>query len=224
MSVQRVPSPRRLTDPRTMRALSHPVRLALLEALALHGDLTATQAAHLIEETPTTCSFHLRQLAKYGFIEEVGGGVGRSRPWRALEVGFSLDLDSEDPAAEVAGERLAEMTLRRQLDRHAAWRSDWRGLPEQWRRIGGSTETVWWVTPQEAAELDAEITNLSMRFRDRLLNPARRPAGAAAVEVIVLTHVLTLDQDQNPSNGDNSPETTGHVDRNNYRDDENNGP
>lgn len=170
--------------------MSHPVRLALLEALALHGDLTATQAGGVIDETPTTCSFHLRQLAKYGFVEEVGGGAGRARPWRAVELGFSFAPDDEDPAAEVAGELLAELTLRRQLDRHAAWRRERRGLPEQWRGTGGSTQTVWWVTPEEAAGLDAEIVSLAMRFRDRLSDPTRRPVGSAPVEVVALMHVL----------------------------------
>jgi DNA-binding transcriptional ArsR family regulator len=48
-----------ISDARALRALSHPVRLALLEALAT-GPLTATEAGELIDETPTTCSFHLR--------------------------------------------------------------------------------------------------------------------------------------------------------------------
>ena len=72
--------PRRLTDPRAMRAVAHPVRIALLEVLGTEGPLTATQAGEHIGESPTTCSFHLRQLAKYGFIEEVegvAGGAGR---------------------------------------------------------------------------------------------------------------------------------------------------
>lgn len=70
--------PRTLTDPQSLRALGHPVRLALLEAL-LAGPLTATQAGEIIGESPTTCSFHLRQLARYGFVEEAGGGAGRTR-------------------------------------------------------------------------------------------------------------------------------------------------
>ena len=61
--------PRKLTDPRAMRAVAHPIRIALLEVLGSEGPLTATEAGELIGESPTTCSFHLRQLAKYGFIE-----------------------------------------------------------------------------------------------------------------------------------------------------------
>ena len=55
-------------DPLAMRALAHPVRIRLLEELTFRGPLTATQAAHYIGESPSSCSFHLRTLAKYGFV------------------------------------------------------------------------------------------------------------------------------------------------------------
>ena len=67
------------------------MRIALFEVLALGGAMTATQ----IGESATTCSFHLRQLAKYGFVEEAGGGTGRSRPWRLTPVGRSFSPTPE---------------------------------------------------------------------------------------------------------------------------------
>ena len=36
----------------------------------------------MLGESPANCAFHLRTLAKYGFVEEAGGGRGRERPWR----------------------------------------------------------------------------------------------------------------------------------------------
>ncbi|WP_063991976.1 MULTISPECIES: helix-turn-helix domain-containing protein [unclassified Streptomyces] len=175
-------APRRLTDPASMRALSHPVRLALIEVLTLRGALTATQAGELIDETPTTCSFHLRQLAKYGFVEEAGPMPGRSRPWRITRLGWSLENEAPDGTTEarehaVAARHLGDMTLERQLDRH---RSHDHGAER--------AHTVWWVTPDEAAELRADIDELVMRYRDRLQDPAARPPEAEAVEVVVLTH------------------------------------
>ncbi|MFF8505139.1 winged helix-turn-helix domain-containing protein [Streptomyces anulatus] len=169
--------PRRLTDPASMRALSHPIRLALVEALIMHVSLTATQAGKVIGETPTSCSFHLRQLAKYGFIEESDPMPGRSRPWRMKRLGWLLEREPGDEAQAAAARHLGEMTLNRQLERH--------------RTHGhGSTRahTIWWVTPEEAAELHAGIEQLVMRFRDRLQDPGARPADAEAVEVVVLTH------------------------------------
>ena len=67
---------RDIADARSMRALAHPLRLRLLEYLALRGPLTATQCAELVGESPASCSFHLRQLAKYGFVEAGPASVG----------------------------------------------------------------------------------------------------------------------------------------------------
>ncbi|HWD74930.1 MAG TPA: helix-turn-helix domain-containing protein, partial [Solirubrobacteraceae bacterium] len=76
-----VPSSVEVTDPRSLRGLAHPVRLALIGLLRREGPLTATQAGERIGESPASCSFHLRQLAKYGLVEEAGAGPGRRRPW-----------------------------------------------------------------------------------------------------------------------------------------------
>ena len=72
------PSLRTVTDPRALRALAHPIRIRLLEVLGLAGPLTATQAGERIGETPTMCSFHLRQLAKWLFRNEWGAIVALS--------------------------------------------------------------------------------------------------------------------------------------------------
>src|ERR1700691_3297884 len=82
--------PATLSDARRLRALTHPVRIALIGKLVLHGPLTAAAASELIGEPPSTCSFHFRQLAKYGVVEEAGGGKGRPKPWRMTTTGFSI--------------------------------------------------------------------------------------------------------------------------------------
>src|ERR1700716_1224090 len=98
-----LPELRELTDARTLRALAHPVRIALIEALGLGGAMTATEVGEQIGESPTTCSFHLRQLAKYGFVEEAGGGKGRARPWRLTSFGWNIPA-AHDPEAHIAGD------------------------------------------------------------------------------------------------------------------------
>src|SRR5215469_15363463 len=112
---------RELTDPRTMRAITHPVRLALLEALTLEGPLTATRAAEIIGESPTTCSFHFRQLAKYGFVEEAGGGPGRLRPWRLSHRGISFTDLHDDPETAIATRALDRMLRARFVARMQAF-------------------------------------------------------------------------------------------------------
>src|SRR5256886_16151225 len=78
-----VPRTIELTDPRALRAIAHPVRMRLVGLLRREGPLTATRAAELLGESSGTCSFHLRQLAPYGLVEEAGGGRGRGKPRRA---------------------------------------------------------------------------------------------------------------------------------------------
>jgi len=72
------------------------LRLALLEALALEGPLTATSAGELIGESPTTCSFHFA-TAKYGFVEEAHTGPGRLRPWKIVNVGMRFTTSPRIP-------------------------------------------------------------------------------------------------------------------------------
>ena len=69
-----------LSDPRALRALAHPTRLAIRELLLREGSLTATQASRLLGESTASTSYHLRQLAKYGFIEPAEGGRGPRTP------------------------------------------------------------------------------------------------------------------------------------------------
>src|SRR5579862_6474412 len=95
--------PLKLTDPKAMRALAHPVRMALLDLIAVAGTLTATQASEALGESPANCAFHLRTLAKYGFAREAGGGRGRERPWTRTRRTISISsTEQDDPQAAIA--------------------------------------------------------------------------------------------------------------------------
>ena len=142
-------APRQINDMPSLRALAHPVRVSLIEALAVHGRLTATQASELVGESPSNCSFHLRQLAKYGFVEEAPGGKGRERPWRAVDVGFSLSDEHEDPDVSLAAGTLARVLSDRWLERARAGFDRRHLLPEDWRKATGFDEMTLYVTPDE---------------------------------------------------------------------------
>jgi DNA-binding transcriptional ArsR family regulator len=179
---------RKITDARTMRALAHPVRIALLEELVLGGALTATELGERIGESPTTCSFHLRQLAKYGFVEEAGGGKGRARPWRLTSIGISFSDTHDDPATEIAASVLSRLVWDRQLDRYRAWVESRAAYPRSWRDAADESEYLFYLTPAELKELNREITDLLLpRYRGRLADPAQRPAGSAPVEMLVFS-------------------------------------
>jgi predicted ArsR family transcriptional regulator len=95
---------RRITDPKAVRALAHAGRYAILERLQLHGPATATECAEVAGLSPSACSYHLRLLARYGFVEEADnpGGDGRERLWRAVVMGWESDLEDESDSTEAA--------------------------------------------------------------------------------------------------------------------------
>jgi DNA-binding transcriptional ArsR family regulator len=180
---------REVSDARTFRALGHPVRLALLETLVIEGPLTATEAAERIGESPTTCSFHLRQLARYGFVEEAGGGKGRARPWRLSTIGMQSANVHDDPETEIAAAALAGLMRERQLERYRTWLDTRGSYPREWRIAANEGDYLFWLTPEELAELNRELAEMLIpRARERLSEPGARPAGALPVELLLFTY------------------------------------
>ncbi len=187
------PPPREVSDPRVLRALTHPVRLALLEILLLEGPLTATRAGELTGEPVNTCSFHLRQLAKYGFVEEAGAGPGRNRPWRLTSVGVRYGTVSDDPDTRRAARGLEHLLLDRtftRVQRAFDSRSDY---PPEWREVTGASQFILHVSAEELRTVQQEIGVVLERFRDRLEDRSRRPAGSAPVEVLLFSHPVRIE-------------------------------
>lgn len=190
MSQTRNPDPevRELTDPRAMRAMTHPVRLALLEALALEGPLTATRAAEVIGESPTTCSFHFRQLAKYGFVEQAATGPGRMRSWRLTRVGMRFTDVHEDPETQIAARALARTLRERSFARLQAFFEERSSYPVRWQEVTGASDFTLHVTPDELRALDEEITAILHRYRDRIADPSLRPPDSLPIEVLLFAY------------------------------------
>jgi DNA-binding transcriptional ArsR family regulator len=187
-----VPELRKITDARTLRALAHPVRIALFEELSLGGAMTATEVGERIGESATTCSFHLRQLAKYGFVEEAGGGTGRSRPWRLTSIGMSFSPGG-DPEAEIASDAVVRMLRERQIERYRAWRSTKASYPLEWREAATDSQYLFYLTAPELQQLSSEVHEVLQRWvmlDGRMQDPSRRPADSVPVETLLLAHPL----------------------------------
>jgi DNA-binding transcriptional ArsR family regulator len=179
------PEIRNVTDPMTMRALTHPVRLALLEALALEGPLTATQAGELIGESPTTCSFHFRQLAKYGFVEEAGPGPGRQRPWKRVDVWMNFSDTNDDPEANIAAKGLERLLFERGVARIRRFYDTKAELPKVWQEASDSMQAVIYVTPEELREVNTQLLTILKAFHPRLENHSLRPENSLPIELLV---------------------------------------
>lgn len=190
------PELRQITDARTLRALAHPVRVALVEELsfeALHAGrgMTATELGEAIGETPTTCSFHLRQLAKYGFVEEAGGGRGRARPWKVTSIGMSFATTSESaPEAQIAADALVRLIRERQFARYQRWQETKAVYPPQWRNAATNSEYTFYATPEELQRLNEDLHAQLMRFWERNQDPSKRPPGSLPVETLLLNYPL----------------------------------
>jgi DNA-binding transcriptional ArsR family regulator len=188
------PELREVTDARTLRALAHPVRIKLVEELTLGGAMTATEVGERIGESPTTCSFHLRQLARYGFVEEAGGGRGRARPWRIRHIGMTVPGPGKlDAAAGLAAETASRLFRERWLARHQAWQETKAAYPTEWRDAADSSEFLLYLTAGELRQLNDELTRLLTPWlRDRLTDPSRRPPGAVPVELLLLSYPIEM--------------------------------
>jgi DNA-binding transcriptional ArsR family regulator len=178
-----------LTDPRALRALAHPTRLELVGLLRREGPLTATQAGERIGESAASCSFHLRQLAKWALVEEAGGGKGRERPWRATALFTSWQPDGE------AGTELSRLVARRYFEQIEEWLGREADEPPEWRERSGTGDWILYLTLDELRELEQRLDELVAPFEQRIGNPGLRPPGARRLSFI---HAL-LPQPEEPA-------------------------
>jgi DNA-binding transcriptional ArsR family regulator len=184
-----------LTDPRAMRAYAHPVRLRLLGLLRRHGPLTATQAAARLGESSGTTSFHLRQLAKYGFCEAAGGGKGREKPWQATALFTSWETALDDPERTDAERALNTVVLQLYVDKITRWLADRPDEAPEWQQAAGFGDITVPMTPAELEKLRGDVEALVRPYLPRVTAGAETPAGARPV---TLVHFEFPDPDERP--------------------------
>jgi predicted transcriptional regulator len=177
-----------VSDARRLRAVTHPVRITLLGQMMLHGPLTATEAGELIGESPTTCSFHFRQLARFGFVEDAGGGKGRNRPWRMTSTGLNVTA-TDDPEARLAEGALRRLVRERQVADYLTWLQAQASYPRRWQDASADSAFVFYLTLEEMERLTDELTTRLMTlFEERMGDPSTRPAGSVPVRLLLLSH------------------------------------
>ncbi|HLH58292.1 MAG TPA: winged helix-turn-helix domain-containing protein [Streptosporangiaceae bacterium] len=162
-------------------ALGHPLRVALLDLLRDHGTLTSTQAARALGESSGLCSFHLRQLARYGYIEEAGPARGRVRPWRLVPVPApGVEPEAEPAPAPGAGdEEFGRLARDLEDEGYRRWLAQREHAPADWRQ-DEAFSTVLHLSPGELSEVAAEVRAVLSRYTGRSPAPDRRPVAAMA--------------------------------------------
>lgn len=165
-------------DPERIRALAHPTRLDLLDYLRDVREATATQCAQHVGESVASCSFHLRILGKYGYIERCERR-GREKPWRPV-AGDRWDMR---PSPDLAGSRsavaeLAALTVAREGERVHRFLSQFDDEAPEWVDSATVTTSSFWATAEEMAQLSRDIQALTDRFPSGDSDPSLRPEGA----------------------------------------------
>jgi Helix-turn-helix domain len=176
----------RLTDPRALRAYAHPVRMKLVGLLRTEGPLTATRAADLLGESSGTCSFHLRQLAKYGLVEEAGGGTGREKPWRATTTSTDWDATAGTPEVAAAASLLNTVIAEGYFEQLMRWLEARPDQPPEWQQANWLGDRILYVTAEELDELGRKVLELVDGYFERQIKPELRPPDARLVSYLHL--------------------------------------
>ena len=177
-------SRRRITAAADLKALAHPLRMAILGALVTEGPMTASELGRLLEESPANCSWHLRKLADHGFVREASGGRGRNRPWKAVSEGLVWDQDDRDPAASAAADALTDLMMEREMQRLRAARAARSQEPPEWRDATELNQAALWLTAEEAKDLLGRLHELFLTHSERITDPATRPEGARLMTMV----------------------------------------
>ena len=177
-------SRRRVTDPADLKALAHPLRMALLGALVTEGPMTASQLGRLMDESPANCSWHLRKLAEHGFVRGAAGASGRNRPWEAVSEGLVWGEDEEDPASAAAADAVTDLLLDREIERLRAALAGRGQEPAAWRQATALNQSALWLTAEEATDLLERMRELFTTHAERMRDPSARPEGARLMTLV----------------------------------------
>ncbi|MFC8130266.1 ArsR/SmtB family transcription factor [Streptomyces sp. NPDC057302] len=177
----------------------HEVRTALMELLAEVGTVTATEAAARLGHSSGLCSFHLRQLARHGHIEEAPHHGGRARPWRLRQQHPSAGAASEDQFGDLA-RGLEDESWQR-------WLAQRDQAPAEWRRDEAFSALAY-LTPEEMNRVADTVRRALAPYQDREQRPLARPDGARPVALITRLFPLLSGPDSGADAGGTPPAGT----------------
>jgi DNA-binding transcriptional ArsR family regulator len=174
---------RLLDDPVAIRALAHPLRHDLMSIIARLGRATTADAARELGISHGLASHHLRQLAKYGFVEQVTGKDHRERPWRMVATSYNWSKAAETTEGSVAVDVLEQMTAERTIEAFLDWQQRRKDWPQAWRKDTGLGESSVYLTQAELAEVAEAFDAVLTRYIDErpIDDVASRPAGSVPV-------------------------------------------
>lgn len=156
-------------DARTIKGLAHPLRVQLLGLLREFGPSTATGLGRRVGQSSGVTSYHLRQLADYGFVEEdEQRGNGRERWWRSRHRGTYFDPFSVDPTTQAAGEEYLRAVARANAERIVRFvdgtSTYLQVMGQEWEHGSTMSDSLLWLTAEESTRLGQELEALVARY------------------------------------------------------------
>jgi DNA-binding transcriptional ArsR family regulator len=180
-----------VSDARTLRALAHPLRRAILNHLMAFGAQTASACAAAVGSTPSNCSYHLRSLARFGLVEALESTDGRERPWRSAATGFEFRApDGNDPATRAVERLLTEGQIdesARVQKKALAVEAD---IPTEWREAASVATYALRMTAAELNELGRRLDDL---IRPYIALTRPDPPGGSEIVHLALSAFLHPD-------------------------------
>jgi DNA-binding transcriptional ArsR family regulator len=164
-----------LRDPKAIKALAHPARLAVLEEFMAKRELTATECATIAGLSPSAMSYHLRSLAKWGIITPTDSDDGRERRWKMAEGGFLVEPD-QPIASAAASVMIVSKILDRQRSDVLHFLNNQAREPVDWQDNLTISTSTYWLTADEARALGKTLMDAVDVFQDR--TPEAHPDGA----------------------------------------------
>ena len=169
-----------------LRALAHPLRVEIFDALSTYGSFTASGLAERLGESSGATSYHLRQLEKHGFVREVEGkGTSRERWWERTPGG--VNIGSEDATATPAGRSAATMIFRQMRFTEEKLITDFvekasDEMAQEWLEGSAISTMNTRLTPEQLKEFTREMMALSDKYvqpNKKQFSPNTRPVHIA---------------------------------------------
>ncbi|MFA9431511.1 winged helix-turn-helix domain-containing protein [Egicoccus sp. AB-alg2] len=180
------PADDRVLDAAALKALAHPVRFQLVELLGEHGPSTASALGRMIGENSGSTSYHLRQLAAQGLIEEATElGSKRDRYWRLVRGGWTLEgfelLEREDTRDDAL--MVLDEVLRARFNSLRRWHRDGKRWGDDWVESTIEMTGRFRLTRDELRDMRDELVAVIDRYRDLQADRRERP-GAEPSDVV----------------------------------------
>lgn len=169
---------RKITDPGVLKGMTHPFRRSLYRLLTQLGPANVTVLVEHTGADPGRVSYHLRELAKVGFIEQVPelARDGRETWWRTVGESWSWSSDTDDPADRAISEALYQLGVAEEFERLRHYEASRDEFAPEWRNAAQSSQTNLRLTAAELSELSDELNAVLRRWTEvGRIDPPSRP-------------------------------------------------